>query len=115
MRPQCCGREWDVKAKKDTATDPEGCMMRKAKANLARIVVYALEKENGWRSTHLFDCLDAGSLTVCYMGWRQRARGGRGEGEDQCINRIQGKQMEEIEIELQRDYSKAFCFLCSLK
>lgn len=94
MRPQCCERERDVKAKKDIATDPEGCMMREAKSNLASIVLYALKKENGWRSTHLFDCLDAGSLTV----WRQRAREGRGEGEDQYINRIQGKQMEEIEI-----------------
>lgn len=44
MRPQCCGREWDVKAKKkDIAIDPEGCMMREAKANLARIV-YMLVK-----------------------------------------------------------------------
>lgn len=68
------------------------------------------EKENGCRNTHLFDCLEAGNLTVRYMGGKQRAKKGkRGEGEEQY--RIQGKQMEEIEIELQREDSKAFCFL----
>lgn len=41
MRPQCCGREQDIKAK-DTKTDPEGCLISEAKANLLRIVVYAL-------------------------------------------------------------------------
>lgn len=67
---------------KDIATDPEGCIMSKAKANLARLVLYALEKENGWRSTHFFDCLETGSLTVCCMEWRQRAREGREEKEN---------------------------------
>lgn len=45
-------------------------MKREAKANLARIVVYALEKENGKKkengccNTHLFDCLGAGNFTL---------------------------------------------------
>lgn len=49
------------------ATDPEGCTVSETKADLCRIVLYALVKENGWRSTHSFDCLEAGSLTVCYI------------------------------------------------
>lgn len=78
MRPQCCERERDVKAKKDIATDPEGCMMREAKSNLASIVLYALKKENGWRSTHLFDCLDAGRQPYCMEAKSQgRERRGR--------------------------------------
>lgn len=90
-------------------------MKREAKANLARIVLYAFEKENGCRNNHLFDCLEAGSLTVRCMEGKQRAKKGkRGEGEEHY--RIQGKQMEEIEIELQREDSKPFvsselCFL----
>lgn len=51
------------------------------------------EKENGCRNTHLFDCLEAGNLTVCCIGGKQRAKKGkRGEGEEHY--RIQGKQME---------------------
>ena len=63
-----------------------------------------------WRSIHLFDCLEAGSFIVCCMEWKQRAGEGRGERE----KRIQGKQTEETEMELQRDDCKAFCLLCSL-
>lgn len=48
------------------------------------------------------------------MEGKQRAKKGkRGEGEEQY--RIQGKQMEEIEIALQGDDSKAFCFLWACK
>jgi len=51
--------------------------MSEAKANLLSIVVYALETKNAWRGTHLSDCLEADSLTVCCMEWRQRAREGK--------------------------------------
>lgn len=55
MRPQCSGREWNVKAKKkkDIAIDPEGCMMREAKANLARIVYMLLKRMAGEVPTYL--------------------------------------------------------------
>lgn len=52
-----------------------------AKANLLSIVVYALEKKNVWTGTHLSDCLEADSLSVCCREGRQRAREGKeGQG-----------------------------------
>ena len=43
-------------------------------------------------------------------GMEAKSRGREGERE----KRIQGKQTEETEMELQRDDCKAFCLLCSL-
>lgn len=90
-------------------------MKREAKANLARIVVYALEKENGKKKRRMAAAIPTyltaqEQATLCCMEGKQRAKKGkRGEGEEQY--RIQGKQMEEIAIELQGDDSMAFCFL----
>lgn len=48
---------------------------------------------------------------LLYAAWNgsKELRRKRGEGEEQY--KTEAKQMEEIERELQRDDSKAFCFL----
>lgn len=63
--------------------------------------------------TYLTARKQAAFLYATWNGGKEPGKGETGEGEEQC--RIQGKQVEETEIELQRDVSKAFCFLCSLK
>lgn len=54
-------------------------MMREAKANLARIVLYMLLRRRmaGETPTLVLDCLEAGSFTVHCMKWKQRAREGK--------------------------------------
>lgn len=47
---ECQGKK---KKKKDIAIDPEGCMMREAKANLARIVYMLLKRMAGEVPTYL--------------------------------------------------------------
>ena len=52
---------------------------------------------------------------LLYAEWNGGKEPGKGEmGEREEQYRIQGKQIEETEMELQRDDCKAFCFLCSL-
>lgn len=68
-----------VSRQNNKATDPEGFMMCGAKANLTRIVLNAPEKVNDWRNIHLWDCMVLGSLTVCCMEQRQRAKGKKAE------------------------------------
>lgn len=64
-------------------------------------------------STHLTAWKQAALVYAAWNGGEGPGKGERGEGKEQY--RIQGKQVEEIEIELQRDDAKAFCFLCSLR
>ena len=51
-------------------------------------------------------------MFAAWNGGKEPGKGERGEGEEQY--RIHGEQMEETEMELQRDDCEAFSFLCSL-
>lgn len=68
------------------------------------------KRGNSCRNTYLFDCLEAGNFTVHCMEGKQRAKKGKRVEKEEHY-RFQGKQMGKIEKELQREDSKAFCFL----